>query len=401
MKRKFVILSTILTGLSVSGCNSIPTGNTQVLPAAHVDKQISTVKKGVGSSRYAQGSGNYHNTENNSKIDNLNVGWYYNWGNNDPSNFDINAEYVPMIWGKNDLNTQTFNKIKQMYEDKKINYLLTFNEPDITNNDSTSCNMTVDEAIAAWPSLMELGLPLSSPAPASYVEGAWLDQFMAKIKEKDYRVDFIAVHCYQDFSINGIEVELKNNILEVLYRKYQLPIWITEFGCIDIQHWANPNYYNPKANEEAAIRYTNNCVKMLESLGYVERYAWFLDNFTQRGESYLNIKEGLKTTLYKDDDTISPTGEAFKNIESVQSLEFETKRIPNQNSGTEMNYKILVKGGKGDYTFSATGLPRGVTMDIDGTIHGKLNQSDIHQVKITVQDEAKQTLTKNFSLYII
>ena len=58
----------------------------------------------------------------------------------------------------------------------KINYVLGFNEPEL----ESQAIMTVDEAIALWPKLEEIGVPLGSPAPAGLNNG-WLEEFMTKL----------------------------------------------------------------------------------------------------------------------------------------------------------------------------------------------------------------------------
>ena len=60
--------------------------------------------------------------------------------------------------------------------------------------------MTVEQALELWPSLEALGVRLGSPCPANPANycGGWLEQFMEGCREQGYRVDFIAVHCYQD-----------------------------------------------------------------------------------------------------------------------------------------------------------------------------------------------------------
>ncbi len=55
------------------------------------------------------------------------------------------------------------------------------------------------------------------------IASGWLKEFMDKCKERGYRVDFIAVHCYQDFSdpnaVNSVE-----NFFTRIYDTYKLPI---------------------------------------------------------------------------------------------------------------------------------------------------------------------------------
>jgi len=55
--------------------------------------------------------------------------------------------------------------------------------------------MTVDAAIALWPTLTAIQHPVSSPAVSD--DGrAWLESFMTQVKAKGLRVDFIAMHWY-------------------------------------------------------------------------------------------------------------------------------------------------------------------------------------------------------------
>ena len=48
---------------------------------------------------------------------------------------------------------------------------------------------------------------------------------MSKIKDNNYRVDFIAIHWYAPPNADSF---LK--LIDDLYNMYQLPIWITEFA---------------------------------------------------------------------------------------------------------------------------------------------------------------------------
>ena len=69
--------------------------------------------------------------------------------------------------------------------------LLTFNEPD----NAGQSNMTVDEALAAWPQLEALHMSLGSPAVAEDATKAngWLARFMAGASRPDNRVDFLCI----------------------------------------------------------------------------------------------------------------------------------------------------------------------------------------------------------------
>ena len=395
MKRlKYILLGLFFAFLAVplAACNGVDD-----TPALHVDGQNTVLKKGLGVSRYndkSQASAN--------KFDDLGISWYYNWGVDDPNPYS-NAEYVPMIWGAGDVTQTKLDKIKEGYESGKYKHLLTFNEPDKTDM-NVSSNVSVAKAIELWPQLESIGIPLSSPAPAEFNIKSfenpqidnWLDDFMKEAKKKKYRVDFIAVHIYQDFSETGAHNKLRN-ILTTIYDKYQLPIWLTEFGAIDIGTWAG-NPLNSVCNEKAAKEYTQKTTKMLESLGFIERYAWFLDNFTQLGNA--RPAEGQYTTLYNDDNTISETGKAYKATQSKIPLAFTTKTLENGVKNKTYSQTVQVCGGNGNYSFSCNSMPNGLSISKSGKITGKPKNTGSYMIKINVTDESGQTNYKNFTIEV-
>lgn len=384
MKRLLSLILSILCvvlAVTVSACGSTPSNF-----AVHKDNQNIVVKKGVGVSRY-------NNANSLDKLKNLNIGWYYNWSVNDPfGGSGLVGEFVPMIWGASSVNATNLKKIKDGYDSGKFKYLLTFNEPD----HPSQSNMSVDTAIELWPQLEALGIPLSSPCPADYSSG-WLDEFMTKAKKFNRRVDFIAIHCYQDFSQSGIENVMKKDFLEVIYQKYQLPIWLTEFGAIDIKYWATQTY-TPACNLKMAKEYVENSTKMLEKLGYVERYAWFLDNYNERGDKI--PYEGRFSALYNDNDTISETGKLYKAINSNVPVYIDTVILPTGKLNSKYKTTVYGSGGQGNYLFSASGLPNGLVMDKGGNVTGKAQEAGEFSVKVTLTDTKGQATYKNFELII-
>lgn len=374
--------------------NNNPANNNS---AEHVERQGAVEKKGVCVSRYGD-----RTAESAERLNDLNISWYYNWGIVDPDE-KIDAEFVPMIWGAGNVNEKSLKTIKDGYEAGKYKYLLTFNEPDAAGA-GVSSNVSVDQAIALWPQLEEIGIPLSSPAPTDYSTG-WLDEFMTKAKRLGYRVDFIALHCYQDFSANGAHNLLKKTLTEI-YEKYQLPIWITEFATIDISVWGGGKG-NSACTLKAAKTYIKNVTDMLESLGCIERYSWFIDNFSRN--DYANNDnphpEAAYTALYNHDDTISETGNIYKNRTSAIALQIDTVAIPDGEKGEEFHLKITASGGTGKYRFSSTPpanvtaraiLPRGMSLSASGELYGTPQADGEYTICITVTDEGGQTA---FRLY--
>ena len=102
--------------------------------------------------------------------------------------------------------------------------------------------MTVEQALNDWPKLMDTGLRLGSPAAGQKGAFSWTKQFMDGVKERNYRVDFLAFHwyAYDNYNINEFKTFLQN--ISQTYPGYK--IWITEFsnhsGTPDI----NVNFFN-------------------------------------------------------------------------------------------------------------------------------------------------------------
>lgn len=85
-------------------------------------------------------------------------------------------------------------------------------------------------------------------------------------------------------------------------------------------------------------------------------------------------------------------------------LILETAKLDNAKLNVNYSSAVSVCGGTGNYTFTASGLPAGLTMSLSGKISGKPTTSGIYQVKITVSDSApanrKQTRTHTFTLNV-
>lgn len=189
--------------------------------------------------------------------------WFYTWGTTVP--FDkapSNCEFATMFWGKGNVTADNIAYVKQRKQEGKVKYILGFNEPDLPDQS----NMTVDEALALWPQLESIGLPLGSPAVA-WPTQQWFTDFMTKAKAQGRRVDFICVHMYV-----GLDDVHFVGVLQDLYNKYQLPIWITEFATVDNDaKTVQENDYTPAE----VLGFMQRLLPKLEALSFVKRYSWF------------------------------------------------------------------------------------------------------------------------------
>ncbi len=220
--------------------------------------------------------------------------WYYTWGTPMPSPSPQNCEFVSMFWGAANVTDANIAAVEQLKAQGSVKYVLGFNEPD----QSGQSNMTVSQALALWPKLESIGLPLGSPA-VSWPTAQWFTDFMDSVAAEHLRVDFIPVHMYVGTDdVNFVQV------LQQLYNQYHLPIWVTEFATAD---W---NASTPAANMYTAadaLGFMQRLLPKLDSLSYVQRYSWFSGDptsaalwpsaliatngsLTTRGSCYANYK---------------------------------------------------------------------------------------------------------------
>jgi hypothetical protein len=100
--------------------------------------------------------------------------------------------------------------------------------------------------------------------------------------------------------------------------------------------------------------------------------------------------------------------EGGESVSRTQNLSvFDVKittpgNLPNATQG--VNYPsttITASGGTGIHTFAATGLPSGLVMDTDGTIHGNTTQRGPRSLNVTATDSNFRSYTRRMSLDVI
>lgn len=191
--------------------------------------------------------------------------WYYDWGVEPPSvsqNQLSGIEWVPMIWGR--VSSSDIASLEARIP-QGSKFLLGFNEP----NFKSQANITPADAAAMWPIMEKIatdkGLKLVSPAVnwcgdcvtgVTYDPTDWLDKFFAACPT--CHVDYIAVHNYSPSS------EALKSYIEK-FRKYNKPLWITEFAPWD----------PPKPDYEGVVNYMKEAIPLLEAEPLVFRYSWF------------------------------------------------------------------------------------------------------------------------------
>ncbi|WP_063780827.1 glycosyl hydrolase [Nonomuraea sp. SBT364] len=268
------------TGAAVTG-----TGDTTYLVRYAGGVPVSrTAKKGVTAIKYGA---------DHARLAATGATWFYDWSANGAKSDGM--EYVPMVWNGAAATPAAVSELTAGREQGRYRHLLGFNEPDLADQ----AGMTVTEALDAWPALQSTGLTLGSPAPANYWSG-WLDEFMTGARQRGYRVDFIALHIYPDWTNPGAIEEVRGTLADA-WNKWRKPIWLTEIGTVDTSAW-KPMYGTP--THARADNFLQKLVPLLESLPYVERYAWFADNCSHSATC-------RQSTLYADDDRLTSHGATF------------------------------------------------------------------------------------------
>lgn len=234
-------------------------------------------------------------------VDRLDCSWYYNWTPRpDARSEEIRAAFVPMVWNGGDVTDRNLSRLKKAGYDT----LLTFNEPD----GKEQANMTVDQALSYWPRLMRSGFRLGSPAPATVTKSKdWLRRFMAEADKRGYRVDFICLHWYGDITVPDAVDRLKN-FLQEQYDRYKRPIWLTEFSG-STGYWIE--HENPPVTAAKNAAFIRQALPMLESLPFLERYAWFELKWTDAPwaeVALVNPKTGKLT----------PAGKAYRDAQPAR-----------------------------------------------------------------------------------
>ena len=255
-------------------------------------------------------------------IDNSNSWWYYDWGNSDSSK--LNTEYTPMSWGASGADDQS--DIDKYKSKKKVTHVMGFNEPDNCNGQSGQWwNLCIpDTSVLYYNNLMKTGLRLVSPGCREEAWNDWLDTFNILAIQQNTRIDVIAVHWY-DWGGNPTNTPNANpqnifnrfkNYLSNVHSLYNLPIWITEFNG------------NVNRTDSVNLEFMKLALPYLDTLSYVERYAWFPSNSIQQFiNSFGNLTlEGLYYAEHKSSPSIKNNIYANRNNLNIndEGIEYES-----------------------------------------------------------------------------
>ncbi len=200
----------------------------------------------------------------------LGTTWYYNWtqSESEPCSNGQGGQFVPMIWGHtgNEQSATAIATSMTTFVNKGWGYVLGFNEPD---NPSQS-NIPVATAISLWPSFDNPAIKIGTPGTAANASPgmAWFTSYMSMLNANTaLRADFLAIHWYgwNAGSCNATASELESYIKWAETFPGNRPIWITEWGCLNLS----------APDAQTVVTFFNGAVAMFAKHPRLVRYAWY------------------------------------------------------------------------------------------------------------------------------
>lgn len=186
------------------------------------------------------------------------ISWLYNWSPNLTPNSSIN--FIPMQWNHVDIDSLA-SKVKA----SNAAVILGFNEPELPDQSNMPVPLAVKEWLRCVEPLRKQGLRCGSPGISSAPQGVvWLKEFLAAIRAGGSDIDFYSFHWYG---------ETLGQFYDYIWSTYyQLgpdkKVWITEFAPTN---WSKER----PLGREHVENFAKESAKYLDSLEWVEKYAWF------------------------------------------------------------------------------------------------------------------------------
>ncbi|QDS69752.1 hypothetical protein FKW77_010142 [Venturia effusa] len=207
------------------------------------------------------------------------VTWMYDWAAATSGGPNSGLKYIPMLWSNSADRAAAWDANAKAGIAGGADALLGFNEPD----HGEQANMAVSAAVSGWKTNMEPfygKAKLISPAVTnggSPMGLTYLSNFVSQCT--DCHIDACAIHWYD--SATNIAY-FKAYIPQAREACGGKPLWITEFGA--------------SGTDEQIVTFLQTVLPWLDSLDYVERYAYFFAAASTNGQYLVNSAgTGLST----------------------------------------------------------------------------------------------------------
>lgn len=221
--------------------------------------------------------------------------WRYNWNSNESTTYD--SEYIPIkqhIWWPG------WDAINARYNSTAV---LSYNEPNHSEQHSDDCGTTISEATAAanTPQFFAFGGRIGAPAETT---ASWTYNYINAVDKAEYRCDFVPFHCYWDPSGYADSTAWKNS-LKTIQEKTGRPLWITEWAVG--ASWTSKTWSSYEEYRDAIFP----ILAMFENNPWIERYAYY--NYDTGG----NSGTGWRRAIINDENWLTPAGVVYKKIKST------------------------------------------------------------------------------------
>jgi len=239
--------------------------------------------------------------------------WAYCWGTSadwcsspeSKGKRRYNQEFVPEKWGRGGENDW-----KIIANDMLSSHLLSYNEPD----HSEQSNVSVEQAIAEWPRHLRTGMRLGSPATTDF---RWIYDFMKKCREHNYRVDYVAIHAYWGGRGSSVQVNSVRdwyNKLREVHEKTGCPLWITEWN--NGANWTHEAWPSDKAGQQEKQRkFMEEVLAMMDTCSFIERYSVY--NWVEE-----------KRALFWQNKNLTPAGVVYRDFKAAPAFSRKCEVIP-------------------------------------------------------------------------
>ncbi|KAJ5924099.1 hypothetical protein N7466_008286 [Penicillium verhagenii] len=192
------------------------------------------------------------------------VSWAYNWGSTIDGDLPSGVEYVPMLWGIDDVDTWAAAVSTALADGST--HLMGFNEPDSSSQADISYSDAATyykEYLTAYSSDFTLVSPAVTSSTTTGEGLSWLASFLEECTSCD--ISAIAVHWY-----GGDISEFKTFVTEAISTAstYSISeVWVTEFG-LDTDESAITDL-------ATAATFVTEASTWLEEQSEVARYSFF------------------------------------------------------------------------------------------------------------------------------
>lgn len=238
----------------------------------------------------------------------LGTTWYYTWSADKSTQTDM--EYVPM---QGHLYWPSLSSLNQ----SNATCLLSFNEPDHSEQHSDDCGKTISEwtACTKMPSYQASGLRIGSPSPT---DDGWLKNFIGHCDDMSYRVDFVAFHAYWGTN-EASNSDAWWSKLNSIYKSTGRPIWLTEWNngaSWTTESW--PSSYGDKLTKQKnAIK---SILSVLDNADFIERYALYnWDTYYRAAITW----DGDKNSWW-----VTPCGEVYRDTHPSHAYKESMQKVP-------------------------------------------------------------------------